>query len=65
MSTAGILAGDRERQTTATDTTHATYRVCNDVLDAIDELVEDGEYPNRSAAIRAATDHLVRSTVDE
>ncbi|PCR88704.1 ribbon-helix-helix protein, CopG family [Natrinema ejinorense] len=40
-------------------TERVTYRERTGTLEAIDALVDRGEYPNRSAALRAATRQLV------
>lgn len=37
-----------------------TYRETRAIVDALESLVEEGRYPNRSEAIRAATRQLVR-----
>lgn len=37
----------------------ATIRMPKQQLDLVDEMVESGEYPNRSEAIRAAVRELI------
>lgn len=53
------LEHNRSRLEASQPTDRVSYREREDTLEAIDALVDDGVYPNRSAAIRAATQDLV------
>lgn len=50
---------DRTRQPATHATERVTYRETRAVVAALESLVEEGRYPNRSEAIRAATRQLV------
>ncbi|EMA34115.1 ribbon-helix-helix domain-containing protein [Halobiforma nitratireducens] len=56
---------DQDRETTATATERVSFRVDEPVLEELDDLCgDDGPFPNRSAALRAATRQLVREYND-
>jgi len=46
-----------------TDMQRVTFRADEALVDDLDQLVEDGEFPNRSAALRAAARQVVAGGV--
>lgn len=51
--------GDHDRETTATGCERVTVRDTDGQLEAIDALVDAGQFPNRSEAVREAIRQLV------
>jgi|AntRauTorcE11897_2_1112592.scaffolds.fasta_scaffold14211_3 Arc/MetJ-type ribon-helix-helix transcriptional regulator len=58
-SSPDVGAGRRDRLLDSPPTERVSFRERAGTLEAIGALVETGEFPNRSAAIRAATRQLV------
>jgi metal-responsive CopG/Arc/MetJ family transcriptional regulator len=48
-----------------TDMQRVTFRAEETLIDDLDQLVEDGEFPNRSAALRAAARQVVAGGVSD
>lgn len=48
----------RSRSNTS-DKQRVTVRIPEQLLERVEQLVEDGEYPNRSEAMRSAIDDLI------
>lgn len=57
--------GDHDRETTATGCERVTVRDTDGQLEEIDALVDAGQFPNRSEAIREAIRQLVGSETVE
>ena len=47
------------------DMRRVTFRADEELIDNLDQLVEAGEYPNRSAALRAAARQVVARGVSD
>lgn len=57
----GGLEHARSRLEPGQTTERVTFRTTEAQLEELEALVDDGVYPNRSAAIRAAVDQLAAS----
>ncbi|WP_226043367.1 ribbon-helix-helix domain-containing protein [Natrinema sp. DC36] len=59
MSTQHKATTHRDRETTGEAMDRVTFRETESQLERVDALVDDGQFPNRSEAIRAALAQLV------
>ena len=59
MSSAKSPTTDRDRQSTGKSMERVTLRMPKQQVDEVEALVNSGEFPNRSEAIRAAVRELV------
>ena len=60
MSSAQSPTTDRDRESTGQQMERVTFRVPEKKIEEVDALVDEGEFPNRSEAIRQAVRDLIR-----
>ena len=59
MSSAQSPTTDRDRESTGKSMQRITFRIPTQQIDEVESLVDEGEYPNRSEAIRQAVREMV------